>query len=423
MKKNAISHFAVLAFAGLALTACSTPSAEIAPTAADNSNETVEQVTISYWHTMSDAESAQLDSVIAEFESSYPGITVEPTRYAYDDFKTAITTGLAGDIAPDTARMDIAWVPEFADLGALSRVETMVAEFDEISSDVFPGPLSTNYWNDGYYGLPQNTNTQVLLWNKSQFEAAGIMSAPVTFDEFAADACQLTKGTDQYGFALGGTYFWAPAPLFYSAGGEVTDPSMTTAAGYVNGNGSVQAFTMLKDLYDEGCISPNLLGGGIGTADGHGTGLYSMIIDGPWMVDIYKGSYPDLEVNFAPVPAGAGGTSSVVGGENVVAFASSEKSDAAGKWMAYLLSEDAQVSMAQVGMIPTRVSLVGDARLPGYFEVFMEQLKTAKARVPHPNWGDMDGAISNAFQRVLNGDQLVQASLDQAAEEIDALLK
>ena len=34
----------------------------------------------------------------------------------------------------------------------------------------------------------------------------------------------------------------------------------------------------------------------------------------------------------------------------------------------------------------------------------------------------MDNAINNAFQRMLRGDQTVQASLDQAAKEIDGLL-
>jgi ABC-type glycerol-3-phosphate transport system substrate-binding protein len=34
----------------------------------------------------------------------------------------------------------------------------------------------------------------------------------------------------------------------------------------------------------------------------------------------------------------------------------------------------------------------------------------------------MDTAIGNAYQRILNGDQTVQESLDQAAAEINALL-
>src|SRR6186997_2513900 len=44
-----------------------------------------EPVTIQYWHTHSDPETAQLDKVIAAFEAANPGIKVETTRYAYND--------------------------------------------------------------------------------------------------------------------------------------------------------------------------------------------------------------------------------------------------------------------------------------------------------------------------------------------------
>lgn len=382
-----------------------------------------EPVSISYWHTMSDPETEQLDKVIAAFEAANPTITVETTRYAYDDFKSALLTGIAGDSAPDTARMDIAWVSEFADQDALMQLDGAMAAFDDIASQTFPGPLSTNLWEGHYYGLPQNTNTQVLLWNKADFEAAGYSEPPATLDEFSEMACALTEGETQYGFALGGTYFWAPAPVFYAMGGQVVDEAITTADGYVNGPESVAAFTMLKEMYDDGCISPNLLGGGIGTSDGHATGLYAMIIDGPWMVDIYAGNYPDFEVNFAPIPVGPDGTtSSVVGGEDVVIFGGSENSEAAMSWVAFLMSEEAQKMMAEVGVIPTLSGLIGDPALPDYFDVFLTQLETAQARVPHPAWSDMDGAINNAFQRMLRDEQSPQEALDQAAEEINALL-
>jgi multiple sugar transport system substrate-binding protein len=179
---------------------------------------------------------------------------------------------------------------------------------------------------------------------------------------------------------------------------------------------------MLKDLYDKGCLSPNLLGGGIATDAGQGTGIYGMIIDGPWMVDIYKGNYPDLKYDFALIPAGPNGTSSVVGGEDVVILGGSKNAEAAQKWVSYLMSVDTQKALAQVGVMPTIASLTGDASLPAYFGIFMEQLKTAQARVPSPKWSDMDNAINNAYQRILKGDQAPQAALDQAAAEIDALL-
>lgn len=396
---------------------------EVVETEEEEVAEEVEPVVVSYWHTMSDAETAQLDNVIADFEALNPNITIEATRYAYDDFKAAILTALAGEVAPDTARMDIAWVSEFANEGALMQLDGVMPGFEEIAADAFPGPLSTNYWQGHYYGLPQNTNTQVLLWNREMFEAVGLTEAPATMEEFKDYVCQLADAeNEKYGYALGGTYFWAPAPIFYAMGGQIVDEEITTASGYVNSPESVAAFTMLTDLYNDGCISPNLLGGGVGTSDGLATGMYAMIIDGPWMVDIYSAQYPDFEVNFAPIPTYDGTTSSVVGGEDVVIFDGSANAEAAMKWTAYLMSAESQLKMAEVGVIPTLSSLIGNEALPEYFEVFLEQLQTAQARVPHPSWSDMDNAINNAFQRMLRGDQTPQEALDQAADEINSLL-
>ena len=400
-----------------------TQAATVAPTEAPT--EAAAPVTIQYWHTHSDPETAQLEKVIAAFEAANPGIKVEPTRYAYNDYKTALLTAISSGEVPDVARLDIAWVSEFADQGALVQLDGKLPGFEDIIKDTYPGPLSTNFWKGHYYGLPLDTNTQVLLWNQADFEAAGITAPPATMEEFAADACKLTdKAKKQFGYAEGGTYFWAPAPIFYAMGGKVTDENITTATGYVNGPESVAAFTMLKDLYDKGCMSPNLLGGGIATDAGHAEGTYGMIIDGPWMVDIYKNNYPDFKVNFAPIPTGPQGTtSSVVGGEDIVVREGSKNQDAAMKWAAYLLSPEAQKMMAEVGQMPTLASLAGDPSMPPYFAVFQEQLKTAQARVPHPKWSDMDNAINNAYQRMLKGEQTPQQALDQAADEINALLK
>jgi len=381
-------------------------------------------VTVQYWHTMSDPETKQLQNVIGDFETANPGIRIEPTQYAWDDYRTAILTGVAGGQLPDTARLDIIWVPEFADKGWLMQLDGRMPDFEAIIEDTFPGPRATALWNGHYYGLPQNTNTQLLLWNRDIFEAAGIESPPKTVKEFVAVAERLSDpANEHYGFAMGGTYFWAPAPIFYSMGGRIVDEDITTAQGYINGPESVAAFKTLTKMYQDGALSPNLLGGGIGTSDGHATGRYAMIIDGPWMVDIYKDNYPDFDVAFALVPAGPDGTtSSVVGGEDVVLFDGTRHPDAAMTWAKYLLSPEAQLKMAEVGVMPTLKSLRGHEALPDYFDIFMEQLETARARVPHPTWSEMDGAINNAFQRMLRGDQTVQTSLDQAASEIDALL-
>lgn len=380
-------------------------------------------VTVHYWHTMSDPETEKLEEMIAVFEEANPGISVEASRYAYSDFKEALLTSLAGGEAPDAARLDIVWVPEFAELGALTAMDDVIEDFATMADGFFPGPLRTVEWEGQHWGLPLNTNTQVLLYNATQFEEAGI-AVPETMEDFVSAACALSEGEEQYGYALGGSYFWAPAPLFYAQGGQITDDTVTTSTGYINSEASVNAFQALVDMYNDGCISPNLLGGGIGTAEGHATGLYSMIIDGPWMVDIYANDFPDFEVNFAPVPAGGedATSSSVVGGEDVVLFTGSENQDATLQWIEFLVSEDYQLGMAEVGVIPVLNSLADNEALPGYFDVFMTQLETAQARTPSPHWNEIDNAINNAFQYMLRGEKTVQEALDDAATEIDALI-
>jgi multiple sugar transport system substrate-binding protein len=310
-------------------------------------------------------------------------------------------------------------------MGALVALDEEMDGFKEIIANTYPGPTSTNFWKGHYYGLPQDTNTQVLLWNKQRFEEAGLSGPPETVDEFVKAATALSDPAKElYGYHMGGTYFWAPAPIFYSMGGQITDPEITTATGYINGEKSVAAFQLLVDMYKGGSLSPYLLGGGVGTFEGHAAGQYAMIIEGPWAYEIFKTDHPEFEVNFALVPKGPDGTtSSVVGGQNVVVFAGSKHKEEAMEWARFLLTEEVQLTMAEKGVVPTLSTLEGNERLPEYFGVFMEQLKTAQARLPHPRWTEMDNAINNAYQYMLRGEKTVQQALDDAAEEINKLIE
>jgi len=57
-----------------------------------------------------------------------------------------------------------------------------------------------------------------------------------------------------------------------------------------------------------------------------------------------------------------------------------------------------------------------------YFATFLEQLKTAKARTPHPAWPKMEDILTSAGQAILRGEKTPQAALDEAAKKIDAIL-
>src|SRR5690606_40172816 len=139
-------------------------------------------------------------------------------------FRQKLLTAFAGGVVPDLVRMDIIWVPEFAEMGALERLDDY-AGFAALRDGVFPGPLATNFWDGGYFGLPLDTNTQVMLYN-----ADVISSPPTSFDELEALAADMSE-PDAEGWAIvvPGSWAWYLLPLIWSNGGAITDHTIIAA--------------------------------------------------------------------------------------------------------------------------------------------------------------------------------------------------
>ncbi len=332
---------------------------------------------------------------------------------------------MAGGVAPNLIRADIIWVPELANLGALAPLDEIMPDFNTYKEKVFSGPLSTNFWNGHYYGLPLDTNTRVWFWNKEMYDAAGIAAPPKTIDDVLAQCAAIKAlGEDKYVFADGGTYAWAVLPWIWSFGGAITDPDVTTATGYLNGPETVQAYEFLLKFYKDGCMAPSVLGSGVDAGTGYAQDLYANYIDGPWMYPIYEGQFPDKQLHATLMPAGAGGSVSVVGGEDIVVLQQSPNKDAALEFIRFTLSPEYQTKMAEVGQLMVLNELVESDYIQNhpYYGIFLEQLKTAKARTPHPAWTKMDEIITNAGQSILREEKTPQQALDDAAAEIDALL-
>jgi multiple sugar transport system substrate-binding protein len=57
-----------------------------------------------------------------------------------------------------------------------------------------------------------------------------------------------------------------------------------------------------------------------------------------------------------------------------------------------------------------------------FFGIFLEQLETAKARTPHPNWSRIEEIMTNTGTAILNGTVGVQEGLDEAVQLMDPLL-
>jgi multiple sugar transport system substrate-binding protein len=399
--------------------------ASLSPVQARPAGDTSLSGNVIFWNaynTVSPENTTLITKVIPAFQKLYPNVTVYSQNIPYASLLQKLIASIAGGSGPDVVRSDIIWVPQLAKIGAITSTDSIIAQR---KSQFYSGPLSTTYYQGHYYGLPLDTNTRVLIYNKTLFARAGITAPPATTDQFMADAAKISGlGKNIFGYAEGGLDAWNILPWIWSFGGAVTDAKFTKATGYLNSAKSVAGLQFLVDLKDKGYLSPSILGGGLGTSDAIGKNQAGMIIDGPWMPPIFQATYPKLQYAMAPMPAGPGGQSaSVVGGEDIVQMKSSKNSAAATAFMQFMTSPTAQLLMGEVGQMPVLKSLARNAQLPDYYAVFNKQLQTAYARTVSPNWTKIDTVLTDAFNKAIRHQATPQAALDSAAQQIDGLLK
>jgi multiple sugar transport system substrate-binding protein len=383
--------------------------------------------TITFWNAYSSdgPEVKRLDKiVIPYFEKLHPGIVVKDVPIPYDDLHQKLVTAVAGGQLPDVVRSDIIWVPELANLGVLAPLDKTLPDFKSIAAKTYPGPLATNYWKGHYYGLPLDTNTRTFNYSPAALQAAGLSAPPKTFAQLKADAA-IAKSKGLYLYAEGGTSGWNLLPWIWSAGGSLTNSTFTKATGYLNSPKSVAGIQMLVDLYKAGEMPDIILGGngGLGTYDGINQGKYVATLDGPWMFAIFGAAFKNTQIAGTTIPAGPGGSVSVVGGEDIVMTKATKNAAAAAEFMRFMVRPWAQNEMARAGQMPVLKSLTNQlVKIHPYYSLYVKQIANARPRTPTPKWPQIDQVLQTELAKAFKGDETVQQALDNAAHQIDALL-
>ncbi len=384
-----------------------------------------EPVTIEFWHNYSesDGQIAVLDELISKFEAENPGIKVEPVYMEWSALHDGVVAGATTGTLPDVLRGDIAFVPQFGDLDVLVDMGALPG-YSDVAGGVLESANSTAYMNGSYYGIAANTNTKILYYNKTMLDAAKL-SVPTTQEEMWKTA-EALSGNGVYGFVEAWTGWWNVGPYIWSNGGDVLSADYSTATGYVNGEVAVATIQKLADLYAAKVLTgPTMDPGAVGDTDGWAAGTYAMEVDGPW-----RGTALDsagIEYGAVTLPAGAAGSTSVLGGEDFMMFTSSSdaEKEAAWKFIQFMVGEEAQVAMSKVGQMPVNLAaLKNDEALKAMplLPVYVEALKTAKARPVIPEWSEIENIIATKVTEAITGVKKVQAAMDEAAEEINTVL-
>jgi multiple sugar transport system substrate-binding protein len=157
----------------------------------------------------------------------------------------------AHDSSIDLIGMDVTYTPEFAGAGWI-RPWTG-ANRTAATQGILPGPVATASWKGKVYGIPDNSNTQ-LLWYRKDL----VPNPPHTWAEMLADAIKLAKEGKPHVIEVQGKQYegltvWFNS-LVDSAGGQILSGPKTVAIGPA----AVKAATIIHNLANSVAADPGL---------------------------------------------------------------------------------------------------------------------------------------------------------------------
>lgn len=383
-----------------------------------------EDVTISVWALDRDIQPAP--NLVKDFNALNTGIKVEFRQIQFDDVVSEAMRAYSTGQAPDIIAVDNPEHALFASRGAFLDLTDMIAKSEVVKTEnYFPGPLASTMWDGKNFGIPKATNTIALYYNKDMFKAKGLDpdKPPQTWAELVETARTLTDpSANVYGLTFSakaneeGTFQFLPWAQMAGASYET-----------INTEGAVKALDTWKTIIDEKLASPDTLTRSQWDSTGtFNSGNAAMAISGPWELDrMVEEAKFDWGVALLPVPEEGAERSSAMGDFNWAIFANSEHPEEAFKVLEYFVSQDNRM-FKDFGQLPARSDIAipetGVALKDAGLKVFVEQLKYAKPRGPHPEWPKISKAIQDAIQAALTGQMSSKEALDQAAEKIKAVL-
>ncbi|WP_028748078.1 ABC transporter substrate-binding protein [Rhizobium mesoamericanum] len=383
-----------------------------------------EDVTLTLWSL--DKVNQPAPSLIREFNAQNNGIKIEYREIQFDDVVSEAMRAYSTGQAPDIIAVDNPEHAMFASHGAFLDLTDMIAKSSVIKKEnYFPGPLNSVTWDKKLFGVPKATNTIALYYNVDMFKAKGLDpdKPPHTWDQLLDAARKLNDpAKNVYGLAFSakaneeGTFQFLP---WAQMGGGGYD--------HINAPGAVKALETWKTILDEKLASPDTLTRGQWDSTGtFNSGNAAMVISGPWELDrMSQEAKFDWRVTLMPVPKDGVEPSSAMGDFNWAIFASTKHPAEAFKALEYFASQDDKM-FKNFGQLPARSDITipptGNEKKDAALKVFLEQLKYAKPRGPHPQWPKISKAIQDAIQSALTGQATPQAALDQAAATIKGIL-
>lgn len=383
-------------------------------------------------------QNAPIAAALTAFQAKYPNIVVEQEFDPFDAYWDKKTTQVAGDTLPDVFAINNDNLCLYAAAGKLADL-TPYLENADIASAIEQVPADNLHRltiNGQQLGFPFASGAEVLYYNKTMFDAAGLdyPTPEWTLQNVLDAAAKLTQDTNGDGLADHWGYYpnylneeTLNAVMHRFGGRWVSDDGKTALSDTPE---AIAALQFIQDLSYKYEITPKPQDME-GIENPFAAGLIGMFEDGAYALSDMR-SIQDFEWDVTSIPLGFEGQvgdNAVPGNPNFVVSASTAYPEEAALLAAYLAGPEAQTILGQAkGRMP--VNPVGLAAWlnppPEHIEQLLTIVATA-ADIVEPSCIAHGAEFDDAIRRALEGDILTDASTADAVmptltQELQTLL-
>src|SRR5712691_7771925 len=123
--------------------------------------------------------------LVSEFERRNPDLHLIVQQIPWTSAHEKLLTAFVGRSTPDLAQLGSTWIPEFAAIGALEKLDDPVAGSKGVSPrGYFPGIWQTTLYDGAVYGIPWYVDTRVLFYRKDLLARVGFPQPPKSWQQW-----------------------------------------------------------------------------------------------------------------------------------------------------------------------------------------------------------------------------------------------
>lgn len=387
--------------------------------------------TLSFTTWGSDQEKQAYQRLISEFESAHKGVTVKLSIVPYAQAFTNLDAQLQAGTAPDIFRLGYGQIGGYSSQGQLLDLSPFFTSTES-------GAFQPQFWQavkyqDKPYGVPQQTDTSALVYNRAMLKDAGITAVPDSlanawsFEEFAGVLGKLRGSLDAKHFPftdnwqLAGAFRWLT--WLFNTGGRLLESDLKTPA-IVSAQGT-KALDYTRDFFTKKYVPQNNSTKSNTYADTTWlAGTTAMVSAGTFLLPEFTGAKFDWGVTYLPKDVRGADD---LGGNALVASAATKNKDLAAEFLRFMVSEKAMSTMCVTAFEqPTLKSLVGkdlgwDIK-KGVMPVYLDQATTITpgdvAQISVPQFSRISTTLEDQLEAAFRQGQSTSTTLSNIADGV-----